>query len=345
MNKATSIIEINGNRYDAVSGQLAGAVKRVARQAIKPAQGLSIDGFTRRAAKSGAHAKRAVHELKRRPEHSKTLMRTAVKKPVRAKSEDKIKSRGLSADRARADRARRVPQSSKVQRFGLTAFSRNSEAKTGEVIKPIPNSTSRSAMAATATLPSVMTNVSHYKLERLLDYALAHADAHKKLLDQSTDAHRRFFGRLPRWLSVVLIVLLAGVIAGFILWQKMPEASLKLASVQSHIPATMPKLPVGFKVTQSRVENGSVVTEASSGDVKLTYIQKLSREPTSSLVSTNTPANMSVQTSIDSNGCTSLSYTDPASHKNVAKSVSGGLERTVEAPTSVDLQQLRQSVC
>lgn len=346
MNKATSIIEINGRSYDAVSGRLIGAVKKATYQAIKPAQGLSIDGFTRRkTAKDTARSKRSVHGLNRRLEHSKTLMRATVKKPVRAKSEDKIKFRSLSPDHARIDRARRIPKSSKVQRFGLLPHSRNPEAKTGEVIAPSSNLPARSAMAATATLPSVTTSASHYKLERLLDYALAHADAHKKSLDESTRAQRKFLGRLPRWLGIVLIVLVAGIIAGFILWQKMPEASLKLASVQSHIPATMPKLPPGFKAAQSRVENGSVVTEALSGDIKLTYIQKPSHEPTSSLASTNAPATASVQTSIDSSGCTSFSYTDPVSNENVAISGSGGLEKIVKASGNVDLQQLRQSVC
>ena len=336
---------INGNRYDAVSGRLIGAVKRAAYQAIKPTQGLSIDGFTRQAAKVSGHAKRSVHELKRRPEHSKTLMRATVKKPVLAKGDDDVKSPGPLADQARADRARRVPRDSRVQRFGSTTSTHSSDAITGEVIAPSSNLPTRSAMAAASTSPSVMTSASHYKLERLLDYALAHAEAHKQSLKKQRRSKTKVFGIVPKWLGVVLVVLLASAIAGFILWQKVPEASLKLASLQSHIPATMPKLPAGFRVSGSRVENDSVVTEASSGSAKLTYIQKLSKEPTSSLAATGTPADASVQTSIDSNGCTSLSYTDPTSHQNVAKSVSGGLEKTVQAPTSVDLQQLRQSVC
>ena len=291
MNKATSIIEINGNRYDAVSGRLIGAVKKAAYHAMKPARGLSIDGFTRRAAKANVHAKRSGHELKRHPEHSKTLMRAAVKKPARAKSEDNIKFRGLSPDHARADRARRVPQSSKVQRFGLTAFTHSPGAKTGEVIAPSPSSPARSAMAATATLPSVITNASHYKLERLLDYALAHADAHKKSLDQSTRAHRKLFGRLPRWLAISLLTVVLGTVIGFVVWHQMPAASFKLATTKAHINANMPTPISGYKIGPITSTQNAVTTtiqSISDSSKKYTVTQQAYSQPEASLAASAT---------------------------------------------------------
>lgn len=310
MNKATSIIEINGNRYDAVSGQLIGAVKRAAHQVIKPAQGLSIDGFTRRAAKAGGHAKRSVHELNRRPEHSKTLMRATVKKPVRAKSEDNIKFRGLSPDHARADRARRVPKSSKVQRFGLTAFARSAEVKIGEVIAPSPNLPVRTAAAATATLPSVMTNASHYKLERLLDYALAHADAHKKSLDQSTRAHRKFFGRLPGWLAISLLIVALGAVIGFVVWRQMPAASFKLAATRAHVNASLPTPISGYKIGSITSTENSVKTtiqSTSDSSKKYTVTEQASNQPKASLAAsaaTGTSGNSSQVQTVQDQGKT-----------------------------------------
>ncbi len=304
MNKATSIIEINGNRYDAVSGRLIGAVKKAAYQAIRPAQGLSIDGFTRRkTAKDTAPAKRSVHGLNRRLEHSKTLMRATVKKPVRAKSVDKIKFRSLSPDHARIDRARRIPKSSKVQRFGLLPHSRNPEAKTGEVIAPSSNLPARSAMAATATLPSVITSASHYKLERLLDYALAHADAHKKSLDESTRAQRKFLGRLPRWLSIGLLILVVLAVAGLVVWRQMPAASFKLAATRAHVNASMPTPISGYKIGPiSSHENAVTTTIQSTSDSskKYTVTEQASNQPSASLAAsaaTGTSSNSShVQT-------------------------------------------------
>lgn len=291
MNRATSIVEINGNRYDAVSGRLIGAVRKAANQAIKPTRGLSIDGFTRRAAKAGSHAKRSVRELKRRPEHSKTLMRAAVKKPARAKSDDKIKFRGLSADHARADRARRIPRSSKVQRFGLLSFRRSSEAKTGEVISPSPNLPVRTAAAATVALPSVMANASHHKLERLLDYALAHADAHKKSLEESTRARRKFFGRLPRWLVISLMAVALSAAAGFVVWRQMPAASFKLAATKAHVNASMPVPISGYKIGPiTSTENAVTTTIQSTSDSSKKYIvtEQAGGQPEASLAASAT---------------------------------------------------------
>ncbi len=316
MNKATSIVEINGNRYDAVSGRLIGAAKKVAYRAIKPTQGLSIDGFTRRATKVGAHAKRAVHELKRRPQHSKTLMRTTVKKPARAKSEDKIKFRGLSADHARADRARRVPQSSKVQRFGLLSFSRSQEAKTGEVIKPSASPPIRSSMAASGTVPSVMTSASHYKLERLLDYALAHADAHKKSLDQTKRSKRKLFGRVPRWLGISLAVLVLLAVAGFVVWRQVPAASFKLATIKAGINASMPTPISGYKIgpiTSSEKTITTTILSTSDSSKKYTVTEQAGGQPTASLAAsttTGTSGHSSQVQTVQEQGNTYVFYQD-----------------------------------
>lgn len=335
MNKTTSIIEINGNRYDAVSGRLIGVVKRAAGQAIKPAQALSIDGFTRRATKASVYAKRSVHQLKRRPQQSNTLVRASIKKPTRAKSEDKIKFRGLSTDHARAARARRVPQSSKVQRFGLLSFSRNPQAKTGEVIsssnsKVMPN---RSSMAASATLPSVMTTASHYKLERLLDYALAHADAHKKSLDESTRAHRKLFGRLPKWLVISSLVLVAIVVTGFIIWHQVPAASFKLAASKAHVNASLPTPISGYKIGPiTSTKNTVTTTIQSTSDTtkKYTVTEQASNQPAASLAASagTTNGTTEVQTVQDQDKTYILSHDK---NKSTAACTKGTNTVSVEA--------------
>lgn len=286
MNKTTSIVKINGNRYDAASGRLLGALKKAAYQATKPAQGLSIDGFTRRTAKTTVHAERSVRELKRRPGHSKTLMRAAVKKPAPAKSEDQLKFRGLSPDHARAAHARAVPQSSKVQRFGLTAFSRNAAAKTGEMIEPSASLPAKSSLVATATLPSIMASASHYKLERLLDYALAHADAHKKSLDQKARPQRKLFGRLPRWLTIGFLLLVALTVIGLAIWQQVPAASFKLATTKAHVNASLPTPISGFKIGPITSTQNTVMTtilSISDNSKKYTVTEQASNQPAASL--------------------------------------------------------------
>ncbi|OVE78652.1 hypothetical protein BVY00_02230 [bacterium G20] len=303
MNKATSIIEINGNRYDAVSGQLIGAVKQAARQAIKPTQGLSIDGFTRQAARAKAHAKRSVYELQRTPERSKTLMRSVVKKPERARSESKTKIRGLSPDYARASRAKNVPRDAKVQRFGLLPFSRNagseSEAKSGEIInKPHVKALAHHSAATTALVPSIITNASHHKLERLLDYAMAQADAHKKELDKSIKNRRKLFKHIPRWLVVSLLVLGLTSAALFVVWHKVPQASLKLAATKAHVNASLPTPISGYKVGPiTALDNAVRTTIQSTSDSsnKYTVTEQVSNQPAASLVANASGTNQGQQ--------------------------------------------------
>lgn len=213
-------------------------------------------------------------------------MRTTVKKPIRAESEDKIKFRGLSPDHARADRARHVPQSSKVQRFGVLSFSRSPEAKTGEVIKPSANLPIRSSMAASAMLPSVMTSASHYKLERLLDYALTHADSHKKSLAQDARSQRRFFSRLPRWLSLGLLILAALAVTGFVIWRQVPAASFKLAAIKAHVNASLPTPISGYKIGPITSHENAVTTtiqSTSDSSKKYTVTQQAYSQPKASL--------------------------------------------------------------
>lgn len=295
MSKTSSIIEINGNRYDAVSGRLLGAAKKAAHHIKNPISNLTIDGFTKPAnAIRRSAVKRSIHTTgrhtptgtwRRKPEHSKTLMRSVVKKPAQAKPADKIVSRTLSPDHARASRAANVAQNSKVQRFGLLSFSRGSGAKSGEVITPQKTTKSYRSAALSVGLPAVISNTSHHKLERLLDYALAHADAHKKTLDKRA-RDRRKFGRLPRWLAIGLVLLVAAGVVGFIVWRKVPQASLKLAATKAHINASLPAPISGYKIGPiTSAENAVITTVQSTTDSskKYTVTEKLSNQPAASL--------------------------------------------------------------
>ena len=287
VSKTSSIIEINGNRYDAVSGRLLGAAKKAAYHIKTPISNLTIDGFTKPAkAIRRSAVKRSIHTMRRKPEHSKTLMRSVVKKPARARPDDKIQSHTLSPDYARASRAANVTQNSKVQRFGLLSFSRGSEAKSGEVITAQKTTKSHRSAALSVGLPAVITNSSHHKLERLLDYALAHADAHKKSLDKSARDKRKLFGRIPKWLAIGLVLLVAAGVVGFIVWRKVPQASLKLAATKAGVNASLPAPISGYKIGPITSAENAVITTVQSitdSSKKYTVTEKLSNQPATSL--------------------------------------------------------------
>ena len=312
VSKTPSIIEINGNRYDAVSGRLLGAAKKAAQHIKNPIGNLTIDGFTKpaRAIKKSA-VRRSIHALgrhaptstwRRKTDRSKTLMRSVVKKPARAKSEDKIASRTLSPDHARAYRAAGVAQNSKVQRFGLLPFSRYSGAKSGEVMSSSKTARSHRSAAVSVALPTVIGQTSHHRLERLLDYALAHADAHKKLLDKRARSRRKLFGHVPKWLAICLAVLVVAGVVGFIVWRKVPQASLKLAAAKAHVNASLPAPISGYKIGPiTAAENAVIITCLATTDSskKYTVTERLSNQPLASLAAattSNATASTQVQT-------------------------------------------------
>src|SRR5438105_3709895 len=92
VSKSISVVEINGNRYDAVTGQLVGVVEKIAKQVKTPVGGSSIDGFARRSSIVGAA--QAVH---RRAQRSQTLMRTAVKRPSKVSHSTITRSSGKAS--------------------------------------------------------------------------------------------------------------------------------------------------------------------------------------------------------------------------------------------------------
>lgn len=310
MNKTASIIEINGNRYDAISGQLIGAARKAASHIKRPIDGLSVDGITKptRIIRKSA-VKRSIYALQRqvpsgawqrKPERSKTLARGSVKKPTRPQPESKIKARGLAQNHAQVARAAATKQNSKVQRFGMISFSSRSksgQAKTGEIM---PKGVHLSA-AASASIPTTLSSVgsaSHHKLERLLDYALASADAHKKA-GQSRRSQSRYFGRLPKWAALSLAALILACAFGLFMWHKIPVASMKLAATKAHINASLPTPISGYKIGPITSGERAVTTTIQSitdSSKKYMVTERSSNQPAASLSDTAGQDDRQVQT-------------------------------------------------
>lgn len=195
-------------------------------------------------------------------------------------------------------------------------------------------------------MPSAQ-NVSHQKLERLLDYALAHADAHKRSLEDSQRQHRKLLSRYPRWLTFGVLLIVLAVAIGFLVWHRLPEASLRLAATKAHVPASLPTFPQGYKIRATKIENGSVVTEAVNSQSDLiTVIQKVVAKPSQSLAADSVPGNVPIQ-SFQNNGNTTVNYKDPKTGKNVALGSCHGTnnEAASASLSPSDLSQTLDSLC
>ncbi len=343
MNKVPSVVEINGKKYNAVTGQILGKVKKTANRMKISTELFSMDGIVRRPAIAitkpasiRRYPKRAVHNVKREAHRTRTLMRKAVTKSRKNKklADSQIKARTFGRNPARESRAKQTHQHPKIKRFGiLSTISRNKSTgptKEGEVIST--GSSRSNAVALSSPLPAIISSPSHHRLERLLDYALARADAHKKLAKQKRRGPLKIAHRLPKWLNITLLLIISVSAVGFIAWQKLPAASLKLAGSAANVDAAMPTyIPEGFTAAgPAKAENGAVTLtyEAIDNEAR-NYILKewASNQDSASAVANIASSSSQVQTS--QNGGVDINIITDGD-KSMAVCTNGGRQTTLE---------------
>ncbi|KKU19852.1 MAG: hypothetical protein UX30_C0007G0125 [Candidatus Saccharibacteria bacterium GW2011_GWA2_46_10] len=265
MHKNTSVVEINGQKYDMATGKIIGAVKNRANRLKAKTPFISMDGIVRlpvmakvRPASRNRHPRRVVHNVHRQTQRSKTLMRRIVNKAHSKVKVGKnpIKKALVGRNPVREAHAKLTPQHHRVKHFGILT-TRSGRIKDTEITS---SASKRSkALALASPIPSVAASPSHQRLERLLDYALARADAHKQSRRKRSRGPAKLLHILPKWLTVLLIVLTLGSLAGFVAWQKIPAISMKVAASKAHVDSAIPNLP-GYTVAAPAQEKDGIVT-------------------------------------------------------------------------------------
>jgi hypothetical protein len=356
-NSSTSIIEINGKRYDAVTGQLIGAVKRVARQ-VKPAVGV-IDGFVRRPSGRkttnqtirSAPQQRHVQNIQRQPQKSQTLMRRAVARytQVLASNDNpRPKARSTKLRPSQTLRAKTVAQNDKVNRFGnplntAKAIMKNTPLVGQVITRPTALTAPQSGVVAASTqaMPSLVASVSPRNLERLLDEALTRADYHKDMIRRQL-AGNSLWGRIklmPRWLSIGVSSLVVLLLGSFFAWQNIPQVSMRLATNEAHVSASIPSYtPVGFAIAVpvSHTNKAVTIEFKSSEDSSQTFsiTQQASNWDSSTLAASVGAKSDQVQTS---NGTTVYIY----GANNNASWVNRGVLHTLSDQAGLSSDQIR----
>lgn len=369
MGKNSSVIEINGNQYNAITGQLVGSAKRLATRAKESTGFQSIDGFVRKsvakvgptnlpaskpetntsAPRNQASTKPSAQSVHRGTQKTRTLVRSGVKKPI-YKAFDKSariqKSKTGMAAKVGLDRAlkaKSTSQHSKVDRFGIPRAPKAPKpAQTGELVtRPVRASNSSSVTAI--AMPSMITSASHQHLERLLDHAFARADAHKQALRGRFPGQSRWqrLKLVPRWVSVSSALLAILLLGGFFAWQNVPQVSMKLAATRAHINASVPAYsPSGFKFTGPiSSDNGAVTMQfTANGDAGRSFsiTQKSTQWDSSSLLANYVnPAHTTFQTSQVKG--TTVYIHGPT---NDATWVSNGIWYTIKDKANLNSEQL-----
>lgn len=293
MGKQKNIIELNGHRYDAHSGHylpheppIKHPKKRIRGRVVN---GQVIDGFVRPSAhKKHSHSHQhapAVHShvIHKKTNRSKTLMRSAVKSPVKthpkiANNKNNVDVYHLAANKLqqkyeggtktiRSKRASQIPKSNLVRRFS------EPRPSVKKIVAPLavrPAPSHNAAFHSLSTPIKDMVKKSEpTKPLSIFDEALQSATSHELLNPNSEKVSltRKASKRLkvsPKTLNIALGLFIS-IFAGSVLaYQSVPELSLQVAAMRAGIKAQMP----GYKPSEFSVQ-GPV--SYNGGEVQIKY--------------------------------------------------------------------------
>lgn len=276
---AQHIIELNGKRYDTVTGKLvdtvgtsraskpspkaptpvqatpskpATPVSQIAPTVSAPLKSLSkpklgmVDGIKRTRS-----ATKPNNVARRHPQKSQTLMREAARgkslpaklpKPAQPEVVTHDHHGMFAVDSNRLQRAKAIPQNKFIGRF--------TAAKSPTVPASLQASATP-AVAAPTTPPSFQPAVPA-PAARPFDSAIAQATSHAQPKQPKKRAHRvaRTLHVKPATLKTISAVLVVGLIGSFIAYQQTPSIHMKLASSRSGVAGILPTYtPAGYKLS------------------------------------------------------------------------------------------------
>ena len=322
---------------------------------------------------SGSRFSKYIH---RKQEHSRTLMRSGVKKPVSSevrppkvhpikKTTGDLRTSGQTTwhsvvDPLRAARVKNLNKHKSVVRFGLSKAPLPAslvEAKTPvaaaspQKLKSIVKTNGSLGTRATnpvRPLASMITSVSHRRLERMLDHALHTARNHKQLSIPRGGVFRRLWHRIqtaPRWLSVGSGLTLVALVSAFFAYQNVPNFAMHIASARSQVDGSLPQyIPSGFRFAgpiQAADRSITVQFKANSDNERtFSIVQRVSDWDSNSLLANFVTPSITEeeqhQVSQDNKGKTIFIY----GNENNATWVDGGVWYTIEDKADLNVDQL-----
>ena len=260
MGKQT-FIEINGKKYDAVTGKLMTGSSASASPAkvttVKPNTGV-VDGFTKQPRKPKPAVKRsqAQHAAKTQ-QKSQTLMRKTVAKPAPVAKKTHKKpaptqlKKKLGASPVRQQRANTVSQSPHIQKFEHPKSRSSVVKKVAPVAVKQAPAQQHAASHKSSHQQKAHTGQRSAAAEKLIEAALANAESHN---EPAVHQKRRRKSKLSKRLGISTktaamssAALAAVLLAGFFAMQNVPNFAMRVAATRAGFDATMPGYqPSGF---------------------------------------------------------------------------------------------------
>ncbi len=324
------IIELNGQRYDALTGAMVEGPKETPKTKAKatvktPGTGVSMDGFARPSRGVKQHA------VRHPAEKSKTLMRKSVKKPAPAPApvmENPAKPRiiATAGAKTRARHAGGVPRNPMVSRFGNPATAKQAA------------SSATAKTATTAQRPAATAPKQHDAITR----ALARATSHEQPKIQKPRLKSRVASRLrvsPKLVSGGAFVLAFLLIGGFFAYQNIPGMTMRLAAARSGVQGHLPNYsPSGFRMNGGIAYKQGQITinyKSNSDNRNFKITQDTSNWDSQSLLDNYVVSAQRDYQTVQDKGKTIYMYNDSS-----ATWVDGGIWYRIEGDSSLNSDQL-----
>lgn len=271
---ARHIIELNGKRYDTVTGKVVTSTTSIQSKTqpskapspashsatIRPiAKATTLTApptATRRTPQPGivdsirrTRTTKPNNLSRRHPQKSNTLMRQAARaasspiKPTKSvyPTVTTHSHRGtLGVNTERLERAKTTPQNKRIGRFTATS---------GPVAAPrVPSPAASSARtSAPPAAPPSLSAMQPAPKARPFEAAIAQATSHTQPKQPAT---RRRTRRTA--LKALVVILAIGLVGGFVVYHRIPSAHMKLASSRSGVGGVLPSYtPAGYKLSNT----------------------------------------------------------------------------------------------
>ena len=352
------VIELNGQQYDALTGKpvVASVTKatpahKTTQKALKKSGPQHLDGFSRR---PGAVSRppAVTHKIHAQPEKSKTLMRSAVKRPVTHKIHATTTVQTAVAPKpitqkplldtfkpGRIIRASNIAQSNLISKFGKT----EPEIKTAVVPVKAPPKHHVQPTVAHTTAPVIQNHPAQTvaKVDPFQS-AIDNAVSHEQPRTKKTKAHHRLAKKLhvsPRLVSFVGITFIALSIGGFLAQQNLPQIAMRVASTRAGLNANLPSYqPAGFSMAGPiKYQPGEVTLnyKSNSDNRSFNVTQKNSSWNSETLLENYVAANKQPYQTFQANGRTIYIY-----EGNKATWVDGGVWFNIDGKANLNSDQL-----
>jgi hypothetical protein len=336
-----NVIELNGKRYDAITGAYLGKARVLPKHITDYyVHGKVIDGFVRpshpgvprakphppEAKQPASHAKpeppqsaksaraKAAHLKAHQPERAKTLIRRAAQKP-KASLKPVIKPQApaevMAKPRSEIMHKRSVYAVDPVRHQRATEVGRHQAVRHFH-----PHNRPPAIHSIAAEVPVIAVRAAP-EGTRPLQHANKHSDIFEAAIARATShqqpAHkpRRHHSRSRRLANRLAIVAAFLVIGGFVTYLNLPQLQLRVASFHAGFGASMPGYaPTGYALQDGVKRNGGTISlHFRSGDSSYTITQQSSDWNSQTLLDNTLALNGRHQT-VQKNGQTIYIYED-----------------------------------